>query len=87
MKGGQKEVRMKEEIRDKSKRGKKICKITDQKMETPLFCVSHYDTPRTAGELGGGSWEASKSLSHCLPVCLLVGWLQVEHSLPLLLSK
>lgn len=78
---------MKEEIRDVSKRGGKKSKITDQNMETPLFCVSPYDTLRTAGELGGGSWEASKFLSHCLSVCLSVGWLQVEHSLPLLLSK
>lgn len=63
-------------------------KITDKTRERLNFWhVAICDTPRTAGELGGDRWEASQSWSPCLSVCLSFRWLQVEHSLPLLLSK
>lgn len=66
---------------------KKLCRITDQKRETPLFWhVAPYDKLTTVGVLGGSRWGA-KSSSHCLSVYASVGWLQVEHSLPFLLSK
>lgn len=57
--------------------------MAKQKKRHHFWHPATYGTLRTAGELEGGRWEASSSLSLCLLVC----WLQAEHSLPLLLAE